>query len=112
MNSQGSLFEDQACLDVIFDNTEPLARLNDPDTSKEAAERYTTTNRDTDKGKVLDGVRKHPNHTARELAELIQLTQHIVARRLPDLLRDGFVNKGKVRPCWVSGMKAATWREA
>ena len=45
-----------------------------------------------------------------EIAEAAGVDRHMVARRLPDLERDGIVSRGDVRVCTASGRPAITWR--
>ncbi len=98
-----------------FTNAAPLARKNDPATSKAAAESLTKSGaRDSDKKKVLHWLKlaTHTNHlfTSAELAKLSELPHPTVHKRLPDLRRDGLVENGPSRICSVTGRVSLTWK--
>ena len=99
-----------------FENREPLARANDPATSHEAAVELTGSGaRGRQKDIVLMRLRRMrtmlnaPPPTSAEFAWIHGLDRYMVARRLPDLERDGFVEKGQSRRCTRTGRRAMTW---
>jgi len=72
-----------------------LARATDPPSSKRAARRLTTSGRHkSQKARVLRALRDYPGLTSKELALAMGEDRYMVARRLPDLERDGKVEKG------------------
>jgi hypothetical protein len=50
--------------------------------------------------------------TSAELASTGGLDRYMVARRLPDLNRDGLVSRGQARRCAITGRWAITWGAA
>jgi hypothetical protein len=89
----------------------PIARKTDPDSSHLAAEEVTVSGRrDAQKEIVLVAVKKYIGATSAELAAHYGFDRYMVARRLPDLEKDGDVAKGQeLRVCQISGRKAVTW---
>jgi len=87
-----------------------LARNTDPATSHEAA-RYVTQSgtRKSQKDLVLDFVRRNPLRTYKEIAKGLDICPFAVARRLPDLERDGLVIKQGVRVIKI-GKNCTLWR--
>ena len=100
----------------LFDNpaSARIARRADPLSSKLAAEEITESGlRDAQKSQVLYHLRACAEPvTSMELAHKGQLDRYVVARRLPDLEKDGLVIKVAMRSCGVSGRQAITWRIA
>lgn len=93
-----------------YGNKQPPARSSDPVTSHIAADDITSSGlRDSQKSEVLRWLTQHPGSTSAELAHISGLDRHMVARRLPDLERDGKVRKSGQRECAVSGRPAVTW---
>ena len=91
----------------------PLARRTDPASSHEAAAQVTASGvRDSQCAAVLDALRRHPGSTSLELATASGLDRYVVARRLPELERDGRAVRGELRLCRASGgqRRAVTWR--
>lgn len=87
------------------------ARSTDPETSHLAAEHIIATGkRAHQQHQALAAVRAFPDHTSLEIAEAARCCRFQLARRLPELERDGLVERGPARTCRVSGRKAATWR--
>ncbi len=93
-----------------------MARRTDPMSSLVAAEEAMMSGRrDTQARDVLRAVIRYPHKTSRELASVTGMDRYIVARRLPELEKDGLVMKegnaaGPVlRKCTVSGRPAVTW---
>lgn len=99
-----------------FENREPLARTKDPRSSHEAGRKLTESGqRSTGKALVLQSLRLLVGEngvplTSAELAEKAGLDRYMVARRLPDLRRDGWAQKCEERICTVSRYLALTWR--
>lgn len=79
-------------------------------TSMEAAERHEGTGKAAaHREQVLEGVRRLPGLTSRELAAEIGMDRHEAARRLPELESLFWVIKGEARKCRVGGTNAVTW---
>ncbi len=93
--------------DPLFDR----ARVDDPDTSKQAAAFVTDTGLATAQQAVVwELVRGNNGMTARELATVgLQLAHEVLHKRLPEVARKGMIRKGRVRKCNVTGRNAATW---
>jgi hypothetical protein len=96
----------------LFDlYTEPLARNTDPETSHQVADEIKADG-------VLAGMYLHvlalvesnPSRTGRELDRLSPTTDGQAHKRLCGLERRGWVVRGEVRRCEVSGRIATTWR--
>lgn len=88
----------------------PAARASDPSTSAEAAAAATASGvRGEQAARVREGVRAWPGKTSRELAVLLGMDRHAVARRTADLEHLGEVRKGPARLCTAGGKKAVTW---
>lgn len=94
-----------------YGNKQPIARNSDPVTSHIAAEDITASGlRNSQKAEVLRWLKdSREAPTSAELAHRSGLDRHMVARRLPDLERDGLVRKGASRDCGVSNRPAVTW---
>lgn len=89
------------------------ARRTDPETSREAAEAvHSDGSLTAARMAVLQALRRFPGSTSRELSERAGLDRHDVARRLPELERLGFVQKGEPRVCSASAkrLRAVTWQ--
>jgi hypothetical protein len=87
-----------------------LARRTDPRSSHEAAKRNVLSGANaTQKQKVLAGLKKNIGMTSAELADAIGMDRYVVARRLPDLERDGLAERGSERDCEAKGGPAITW---
>jgi DNA-binding MarR family transcriptional regulator len=78
-----------------------LARTTDPQSSHDAAERVRPLI-PGQKRLVLEALREHGPHTSKDLARLADLDRYMVARRLPDMERDGLVERvpGEVPVVW------------
>ena len=93
----------------------PLARATDPRSSHDAAQAHVASGTHAEqKAAVLSLVRAKPDATSAELALVaettaIPLDRYAVARRLPDLEKDGKVRRTGMRECRVSGRRAVTW---
>lgn len=95
----------------------PMARVSDPATSHDAAEKQVKKLSDRRK-MVFDFVQAYPGRTHGELAaKLYKETYNlgIIAcvetphKRLPELEKLGLVRRGRVRKCGETGHSAATW---
>lgn len=90
----------------------PIAANADPVTSHLAAAEVTASGqRDTECEKVLAALKRHgPGITSLELsAQERELGRHTIARRLPDLERQGKVKRTGQRVCLVGRRLAVTW---
>ncbi len=104
-------------LTPVFGNAAPLARRNDPATSKAAAAVLTASGgRESAKAKVLEALRnssyarRNEACTSWELNKASMIQHPTVHKRLPDLRRDGLVENGPVRKCSVTGRPSLTWK--
>lgn len=71
----------------------PLFRNTDPPGSRHAAHRIIRTGRlASDMARVLDALRDHPGLSSKALAGLMGADRYMVARRLPDLRRQGLAH--------------------
>lgn len=94
-------------------NGAPLARRNDPPTSKAAAKALTQSGaRDTAKRRVLQAVKDCAGRgvTSHELSSYSGIAHPTVHKRLPDLRRDGLVENGVTRTCTITGHSSLTWK--
>jgi predicted ArsR family transcriptional regulator len=91
--------------------TEPrLARLGDPQSSKEAAQHVETSGIGGRMCQLaIHLIKRHQGRTAKELEKLRDLDDGQVRKRLTTLERKGFIRRGDPRRCSVSGRQAATW---
>ena len=89
----------------------PIAASADPVTSHQAAAAFTKSGaRAARKLAVLDFLRAHPaGMTSFEIARAMNRDRHEIAKRLPDLRRDGFITNGAARICRITGKLALTW---
>ena len=103
-----------------------LARNTDPETSHIAADRHVRSGSNAAQKQMIyyvlkNYLKKHVTcPTSAELANYMKPGdrdfRYVVARRLPDLEKDGMVEKDHVcgqlvkRPCAVNGSKATVWR--
>jgi hypothetical protein len=101
----------------LFENRAPIARNADPATSVLAGEAITENGtRDSQKHKILAFLKQQTVAlTSSEIAVQggwlpTERWRFIVARRLPDLKRDGYVVRGPARRCDVTGYQCLTWR--
>ena len=92
------------------------ARTSDPDSSHHAARKMIDSGAARLHGEiVMEAVRKNPRLTSAELAAHCDLDRYQIARRLPDLEREGLVERphlgGSVlmRVCTVTGNLSGTW---
>ena len=93
----------------------PLARNTDPITSDIAAEKLVASGKHNfQKTQTYNALkrykqRKDENPTSAELAYFSGLDRYMVARRLPDLQKNGLVRKVDRRVCSVTTNPAVTW---
>jgi hypothetical protein len=90
----------------------PLAAARDPISSHLAAAELTSSGRRaSQKAAIVKWLRSQERLlTSMEIAHAGGLDRYMVARRLPDLERDGLVERGPMRDCRESGRPAITWR--
>lgn len=87
-----------------------LSRSTDPHTSREAAEKVTTSGTaSAQRETCLRAVREEPGLTAAEIAARCGLERHVPSRRLPELRKAGLVRNGAARECRVMGTNCLTW---
>jgi hypothetical protein len=91
----------------------PRARNTDPVASHEAAEAVATSGlANAQAERVLEAVTAHPGLTSLELEAASGIDRYVLARRLPELRRRGFVVNLAPRPCRLSPLKTrsvTTW---
>lgn len=103
----------------LFDTpefTQPIVRRRDPDTSKQAAAKYTATSRRTDRQAMLELIASHPGLTSGEYGNLLlergvkpMKAIRMPTKRVSELVADGLVRIGKTKKCSVSGRNARTY---
>lgn len=85
-------------------------RVNDPRTSRDAAEAHAASQRmEGNKLVVFAAVMRHPGQTGAEIGEVTGKGQHEAVRRLNDLRRMKLVYQGERRGCRVKGSQMVTW---
>lgn len=90
---------------------EPLSHSRDPVTSFEAAERLYRSGKLNGQCKaVFKALRSNSGATSAELAKKMSVDRHLPARRLPDLARQGLIERGSIRTCNVTHNPCVTWR--
>lgn len=93
----------------LFDEARRLARRDDPETSKAAAEAVAPV-LSRMHAWALGVVRQYGPGTSSEMSRSAgESTNHRLSRRLPELERKGLIVRGQSRPCAVTGMTAAVW---
>jgi predicted transcriptional regulator len=98
-------------LPIPFSGT--LARADDPITSHLAAKELVEDPEKLGKlyGEVLSLLRRNPDKTTNELAQLSgERDPRRIGRRLPELERHGFVIRSAIRRCAVTTKMATAWR--
>tara|TARA_R110000824_G_scaffold144093_3_gene311923 strand:+ start:616 stop:969 length:354 start_codon:yes stop_codon:yes gene_type:complete len=88
---------------------EVLSRATDPKTSHEAARKHQPK-ANSNARRVLDAVKKYPDSTACELGQITGLGHIEAQRRLSDLARNFFVEKGNPKQCNIKTTRMMTWR--
>jgi len=61
---------------------------------------------------TIDAIRRHPNHTMQELAELTGLDRYMLGRRVSECETAGAVVRMPKRTCAVTGRSAEPWGPA
>lgn len=108
MNAQMSLFASEPAGPRRID-PKTLAKRGQS-TSKKAAEKLVDSgNHKAQMEIVLIHLRENPGVTSLELAERAGMDRYVVARRLPDLLKQGLVRQCAARKCRIGGSSAMTW---
>lgn len=97
-----------------FRNREVIASAGDPVTSHLAAAEITASGQRANlKAALLAWMREQRESlTSAEIAATSGFDRHGVARRLPDLAADGFVERCTERECRVNRRPSITWRVA
>jgi len=86
------------------------ARSTDPSTSHEAANRVVASGKQrAQQATTESAVRRHPGLTSMKLAEVTGLDRYMLARRLPELAKEGRVWRGPKVLCPISETSACTW---
>lgn len=94
-----------------FENRAPIVGSKDPSTSAMAARELEESGaRDSQKRDVYLACKSHPDRTSAELAVIARMDRYMVARRLPDLRADGWVENPGKKVCLITGRMAVTWR--
>ncbi len=87
-----------------------LARTNDPSGSHEAAARIARSGvQAQQKQQTEAAVKRYPGMTSMQLARTTGMDRHMVARRLPDLAKEGRVHRGAKALCPISNITVCTW---
>lgn len=100
--NQRTFFDDE------FDSDQQakrLARRDDPDTSKLAAE-HVAKSLTARQQQAYDVISAHPGCTSQELRAIVDWDVH---KRVCELVRAGRVKRGAQRICSVTGMRVQTW---
>lgn len=88
----------------------PDARRTDPSSSHAAAASVAATGVARNQQlRALAAVKALPGRTSAELAREQGLDRYMLARRLPELLRDGAVIRRDPRPDIYTGRPSVTW---
>jgi len=108
---QGILFDSAQSAGSRVPDRAPLAATTDPISSHLAAAELTNSGRRASQKAAIASWMCGQSRalTSMEIAHAAGLDRHLVARRLPDLERDGLVERGAMRECTVSGRPAITW---
>lgn len=103
----------------MSDDLFPMARTTDPATSHIAAARHAMSELSERRRQVFDLVERYPNRTSGELGRLmyqdhpklgIRTASASPHKRLPELEKLGFIERGDRRQCEDSGYQAHIWR--
>ncbi len=88
----------------------PIARTSDPISSHLAAKEITASGKRTQQqAQAVAAVRAWPGCTSFELAMKTDIDRYVLARRLPEVVLAGLVQKGDPKHCTVTGRLALTW---
>ena len=92
------------------DSADSLARRNDPETSRRAAQKIASCSAQL-AAAAAELVRKHPGRTGAELDRLAGCeVKRTVSKRLADAAdKFGLVCRGPKRQCTIGGNDALTW---
>lgn len=87
------------------------ARNDDPGSSHEAADFIVGSGKQAQQqAQAAAAVRNHPGLTSLELARATGVDRFLLARRLPEVEREGLIRRGIVRKCAASnGRSGVTW---
>lgn len=86
------------------------ARSTDPSTSHEAAIRMVASGKQrAQQARTEEAVKRYPGQSSLHLAALTGLDRHMIARRLPELEKEGRVWRGPKAPCPSGTGSACTW---
>jgi hypothetical protein len=90
----------------------PLARRTDPASSHAAAKEAIDSGAAVNQMRELvTWLRGHGGFfTSLEISRFSNMDRYNVARRLPALERAGFVERGKIRACSITGRPSIEWR--
>lgn len=111
MSSQGELFRTGARgrIEPRLPPAKHLARRTDPATSHDAA-RGIVGSLGRLQAEALAAIRRHPAHTATELADLAGIRDpRVLNRRISELAADGRIVCVGERACRVTGRRARIW---
>lgn len=98
-------------IDFDYADRIPASRGSDPDSSHEAAEAIDATGkRRAQLTATLMAVAAYPGSTTLELSGRCSLDRYALARRMPELERLGYVERGPIRQCRVGKRNATTWK--
>ncbi|WP_313178953.1 winged helix-turn-helix domain-containing protein [Stenotrophomonas sp.] len=87
-----------------------LARTTDIDTSHAAAAHVVRSGlQAAQQDQAARAVTQNAGMTSNELSQATGLDRYMLARRLPELMKEGGVYRGPNKPCPVSGRTACTW---
>lgn len=86
------------------------ARATDSSGSHEAADRIVRSGvQAQQKLQSEAAVKRHPGMTSMQLARATGMDRHMLARRLPELAREGRVHRGAKALCPISNITVCTW---
>ena len=87
-----------------------VSRRTDPLSSKQAEKEINGNGlRNRQQQQVFQAVKKHPQHTSKELCAITGVDRYVVARRLPELEELWDVKRGPMRKCGIGNRMALTW---
>jgi DNA-binding MarR family transcriptional regulator len=90
----------------------------DPDSSRQAAREHVHSGQNRKQRQIaFEAVSRHPNCTSKEIAAYEGLDRAMIARRLPEIERNGLIEKVRtkfgqilIRPCKIGGQNSCEWR--
>lgn len=87
-----------------------LARSTDSSGSHDAAAHLVGSGvHAAQKDRTASAVHRHPGMTSMQLARETGMDRYVVARRLPDLAKEGRVFRGAKALCPISNITVCTW---